>query len=46
MPEKPESLLELVERCRSFVGGVSAAFDNIVLIGIDELDEFASARQA
>lgn len=46
LAQRPESLPELVERFRSFVRDVAQAYDNVVLIGIDELDKLKSAQQA
>lgn len=46
LAERPQSLPELVERFRDFVRDVSTTYDNIVLIGIDELDKLRSAQQA
>lgn len=46
LAQRPESLPELVDRFRGFVGEVVRAYDNIVLIGIDELDKLQSAQHA
>lgn len=46
LAERAESLPELVERFRSFVGDVTLAYNNVVLIGIDELDKLKTAQQA
>lgn len=46
LAQRPESLPELVERFRGFVSAVTRAYDNVVLIGIDELDKLKSAQQA
>ncbi len=44
--QRPESLPELVERFRKFVRDVGSAYNNVVLIGIDELDKLKTAQQA
>lgn len=46
LAERPESLPELVERFRNFVAEVAREYDNVVLIGIDELDKLKNAQQA
>lgn len=46
LAQQPETLPELVERFRSFVRDVAISYDNVVLIGIDELDKLQSAQQA
>ncbi|WP_416407633.1 P-loop NTPase fold protein [Agrobacterium rosae] len=46
LAQRPESLPELVERFRTFVADVANAYNNIVIIGIDELDKLKTAQQA
>lgn len=46
LAQQPESLPELVERFRSFVRNIASAYDNVVLIGIDELDKLKGTQQA
>ena len=46
LAQRPESLPELVERFRRFVRHVAQAYDNVVLIGIDELDKLKTSEQA
>jgi hypothetical protein len=46
LAQRPESLPELVQRFRVFVADVTRAYDNVVLIGIDELDKLKTAQQA
>ncbi|MNU94455.1 hypothetical protein D3C71_844380 [compost metagenome] len=44
--ERTESLPELVERFRAFVERVADHYNNVVIIGIDELDKLKTAHQA
>ncbi|WIY68117.1 P-loop NTPase fold protein [Aquidulcibacter paucihalophilus] len=44
--ERTESLPDLVVRFRSFVEGVADHYQNVVIIGIDELDKLKTAQQA